>query len=98
MPLASPLENAAVVAAAKVRSKISKPTHDRYSWLFISPDCKEDVKPVVESWISVRNLLFSLCLLMLMIARTKISLKMSPMRREYRLALSRGARLATTIR
>ncbi|KAL3439700.1 hypothetical protein BJX65DRAFT_300932 [Aspergillus insuetus] len=57
MPLASPLENAAVIAAAKVRSKISKPTHDRYSWLFISPVCKEDVKPVVESWLSNKDIL-----------------------------------------
>ena len=53
MPSASPLEAAAVVAAAKVRSKISRASHDRYPWLFISPDSKEDVKPVVETWLSV---------------------------------------------
>lgn len=55
MASTSPLQSAAVKAAAKVRSKISKSTHDRYPWLFISRDSKEDVKPVVECWLSVRR-------------------------------------------
>ncbi|KAL2814417.1 hypothetical protein BJX63DRAFT_392218 [Aspergillus granulosus] len=46
------LHRRAVEAAAKVRSKISRTTHDRYPWLFISPDSKADVKPVVDSWLS----------------------------------------------
>lgn len=57
MPSASPLEHAAVVAAAKVRSKISRTSHDRYPWLFISPDSKEDVRPVVEKWLSDAEIL-----------------------------------------
>ncbi|KAL4948357.1 hypothetical protein BDW69DRAFT_94548 [Aspergillus filifer] len=57
MPSTSPLVSAAVVAAAKVRSKISKVTHDRYPWLFISPESKEDVRPVVESWLSDKEIL-----------------------------------------
>lgn len=55
MASTSPLQSDAVKAAAKVRSKISKSTHDRYPWLFISPESKEDVKPVVERWVSDRE-------------------------------------------
>ncbi|CDM29914.1 unnamed protein product [Penicillium roqueforti FM164] len=48
MPYKSLLENAAAVAAAKVRSQITRTSHDRYPWLFVSPRSKEDVRPVVE--------------------------------------------------
>ncbi|KAL4888233.1 hypothetical protein BDV59DRAFT_147370 [Aspergillus ambiguus] len=57
MPSASPLYDAAVVAAAKVRSKISRASHDQYPWLFVSPGSKEDVRPVVESWLSDEEIL-----------------------------------------
>lgn len=53
MPYTSPLENAAAVAAAKVRSQITRTSHDRYPWLFISPRSKEDVRPVVQCLLEV---------------------------------------------
>ena len=49
MPLTSPLEFAAASAASKVRSKISRTTHDRYAWLH-PPDSKEYCKDVVDIW------------------------------------------------
>ncbi|KAE8337401.1 hypothetical protein BDV24DRAFT_140015 [Aspergillus arachidicola] len=57
MPSASPLEATAVVAAAKVRSKILRASHDRYPWLFISPESKEDVRPVVEALLANKDIL-----------------------------------------
>ncbi|KAL2801969.1 hypothetical protein BJX63DRAFT_416125 [Aspergillus granulosus] len=54
---ASPLRDAALVAATKVRSQIERPLHDRYFWLFISPISKDDVKPVVDSWLSNKDIL-----------------------------------------
>ena len=53
MPYKSLLENAAAVAAAKVRSQITRTSHDRYPWLFVSPRSKEDVRPVVECLLEV---------------------------------------------
>jgi hypothetical protein len=53
MPYTSPLEVAATVAAAKVRSQITRRSHDRYPWLFISPISKADVRPVVQCLLEV---------------------------------------------
>lgn len=53
MPYTTPLEKAAAVAAAKVRSKILRTSHERYLWLFISPASKEHVRPVVQLLLEV---------------------------------------------
>ncbi|PYH81377.1 hypothetical protein BO82DRAFT_354803 [Aspergillus uvarum CBS 121591] len=57
MSSASPLQIAASIAAAKVRSRISRTSHSRYPWLFISPESKDDVRSVVQTWLSDKGVL-----------------------------------------
>jgi hypothetical protein len=54
MPYTSPLEIAAVTAASKVRSKISKTHHDKFAWLH-PPESKDFCTSVVEQWLKVRT-------------------------------------------
>ncbi|QSS60792.1 hypothetical protein I7I51_05595 [Histoplasma capsulatum] len=47
-----PLKDTAVRAASKVRSKVKRSSHPKYSWLY-PPDCEKDVEPVVKQWLQV---------------------------------------------
>ncbi|PIG81831.1 hypothetical protein AARAC_011566 [Aspergillus arachidicola] len=51
MPVSSPLKAAAKTAAAKVRSKVSRSSHEKYAWLYAPPATKDDINPVVECWL-----------------------------------------------
>jgi hypothetical protein len=98
MPYTSPLEIAAATAAAKVRSQITRTTHDRYPWLFISPTSKADVRPVVECLLEVRivpaygngNTKSAI--------RIKLGYKQFPTKQTYRLVIIHGTLWQTITR